>query len=95
VNPDGTAFDATGYSLQFQFQLRSLDPATDAWEQGGGSFSVVDASDGRWDYSLDATDTDTIGCYRLQVEALNGSDRRTFPQRGYQGFDVQASNIDQ
>lgn len=82
VNPDGTRFDPTGYSLQLNFQLKGDTPAKPA-EVGAGSFSIVDADEGEVSYSLDAADTDTAGTYRLEIEALNGSDRRTFPQKGY------------
>lgn len=86
LNPDGSPFDPTGYTLSFFFQDVDL-PLSDPKETGAGSFTVVSAADGEVDYALAAADTDTVGSYRFEVEAL-GADRRTFPGGSYGLFDV-------
>ena len=94
-NPDGSLFDPTGWSLQLQLQLDSLDADLGVWTPGAGVFTIVDGPNGRVDYALDAADTAATGCFRMMVEALNGTDRRTFPQRSYRKLVVTAQNLDQ
>lgn len=95
-NPDMSPFDPTGWSLQLQFQEKSLDPATDAWVAGAGTFSLIaPTEEGVVDYNIDAADTATVECRRLLVEALNGTDRRTFPQKGFAEWVITAQNLDQ
>lgn len=83
IDPRGGPFDPTGYSLQLNIQLKSSTPAKPA-SVGGGAFAVLaPAADGVVEYSLVAADTATAGVYRIEVEALNGTDRQTFPQLGF------------
>lgn len=98
-NPDGSPFDPTGWTLQLQYQEESLDPDTGVWTPGAGTFSIIaPAENGRVDYNIVAADTAVAAapeCRRLLVEALNGSDRRTFPQKGYKEWVVTPQNLDQ
>ena len=95
-NPDRSTFDPTGFTLQLQYQEESLDADTGVWSAGAGTFSVIAPSgDGRVDYNIVAADTTTVECRRLLVEALNGSDRRTFPQKTFKRWVITAQNLDQ
>ncbi len=89
TNPDGTNFNPTGWTLSFFFQELSLDPATDPSQTGAGSFAVVgDGSGGLVDYTNAAADYAVVSNNRLEIEALIGAQRETFPDGGYIRFDV-------
>lgn len=86
--PDGTAFDPTGLTLSFFFQLESLDDAG-AKITGTGLFTVVDGPNGIVTYKFSAADTATAGTYRGCIEATDGVDvRETFPQDGWFTFEI-------
>ena len=89
INPDGSFFNPTGAVLSFRFEDVSEDPG-DVVQVGAGTFSIVgDGSTGEVDYAWDATDTDTVGSFRAEVEAQpSGGGRTTFPGGSYILFDV-------
>lgn len=89
-NPDKTRFDLTGYvatDLAFFFELDSV-PVGSATQTGAGTFLIVDATNGEVTYAFAAADTDVIGIYRGEVEALLVALRNTFPQDGYFLFEI-------
>lgn len=90
LEPDGSAFNPTGATLAFFFQNVTLNTTTDPKETGAGTFTVVGTgSTGEVDYAWAAADTDTVGSFRAEVEALpSGGGRETFPGGSYFLFDV-------
>lgn len=90
-NPDGSRFDLTGYGpgdLAFFFELDSVTPIGSSPETGAGTFVILDAVNGVVSYTFAAADTDTVGIYRGEIEALLGASRETFPQDEWFTFEV-------